>query len=162
MTVTIKHLYIAPAHNYFGSDEQTTEDHRMIERTSIDVKASHGIDNDFHIDDDDPDRREITLFDWSIFQVVRDEIVGEEIRPSNIERNVFIEGVDLHSLIDKRFTIGGVEFAGSCEVPSPWMDKTCSDGTHDALKERAGIRARILGDGRLDLGSYELEVVGDV
>ncbi len=161
MTITIKHLYIAPAHNYYGSDEKNTADHEMIERTSIDLKANHGIDNDFYIDDKEPDKRDITLFDWSIFRVVRDEIVKGDLRPSNIQRNVFIEGVDLHTLIDKRFTIGGIEFIGSCEVPSPWMDETCADGTHDALKERAGIRARIINDGRLDLGNYELEVLGN-
>lgn len=161
MIVTIKHLYVAPAHNYFGSDVKNTADHEMIERTSIDVKANHGIDNDFYLDDEEPDKREITLFDWSIFQVVRDEIVKGELPPSIIQRNVFIEGVDLHSLIDKRFTIGTVEFIGSCEIPSPWMDKICADGTHDALKKRAGIRARIANDGRLDLGNYELEMISD-
>ena len=161
MTVTIKHLYISPAHNYYGANEENTADHVMIERTSIDLKAGEGIESDFFLGADEDHHGQITFFDWEVFKTVRDEIVKGDLRPSNFQRNIFIEGIDLHTLIGKRFLLGRVEFIGSCEVPSPWMDETCADGTHDALKERAGIRARIINDGRLDLGNYELEVLGN-
>ncbi len=79
-----------------------------------------------------------------------------------VRRNIFIEGMDLHALIGKRFQIGEIEFLGSCESsPSPWMDEVCEDGIHDSLKERAGISASILKGGRLDCGKYELEVLSD-
>lgn len=162
MKVTIKHLYISPAHNYYGAEETTTADHIMIERTSIDLKAGQGIENDFFLGAEEDHHGEVTFFDWAVFKVVRDEIVKSDLRPSFFCRNIFIEGIDLHTLIGKRFKIGEIEFAGSCETtPSPWMNEVCENGTHDSLKERAGISASILNDGRLDGGNYELEVLGD-
>ncbi len=162
MKVTIKHLYISPAHNYYGAEEENTADHIMIERTSIDMKAGEGIENDFFMGAKEDHHGQITFFDWAVFQVVRDEIVKGDLRPSHVRRNIFIEGMDLHALIGKRFQIGEIEFLGSCESsPSPWMDEVCEDGIHDSLKERAGISASILKGGRLDCGSCELEVLGD-
>ena len=162
MDVTIKHLYISPARNYYGADEESTADHIMIERTSIDLKAGEGIDNDFFLGSEEAHHGQVTFFDWEVFKQVRDEIVKGELRPSNFQRNIFIEGVDLHTLIGKRFRLDGVEFIGSCETSaSPWMDEKCADGIHDSLKNRAGIRASILNDGQLDQGGYKLDVLGD-
>lgn len=162
MTVTIKHLYISPAHNYYGSDEKNSADHIMIERTSIDLKAGQGIENDYFLGSEEEHKGQITFFDWAVFETVRDDIVKGDLRPSNFQRNIFIEGIDLHTLIGKRFLLAGIEFIGSCETsPSPWMDEECADGIHDSLKKRAGIITSILNDGRLDCGIYELEVIGD-
>jgi len=134
----------------------------MIERTTIDLKAGEGIENDYFLGSKEAHHGQITFFDWEVFKTVRDEIVKGDLRPSNFQRNIFIEGVDLSTLIGKRFQLGGIEFMGSCETsPSPWMDKECSDGIHDSLKKRAGIITNILNDGRLDFGSYELEIIGD-
>lgn len=161
MTVTIKHLYISPDNNYYGDEEEGSPDHVMIERTSIDLKAGEGIENDYFLGAEEAHHGQITFFDWEVFKTVRDEIVKGDLRPSNFQRNIFIEGMDLHKLIGKRFLIGGVEFMGQCETsPSPWMDEECADGVHDSLKKRAGIIRSILNDGRLDCGNYELEVLG--
>jgi len=74
-----------------------------------------------------------------------------------------VEGVDLNELIGKRFSIGGIEFTGSCEAaPCFWMDEACAEGTHEFLKGRGGLRARILDDGELAVGEYELEILGDI
>ena len=162
MRVTIKHLYISPDHHYYGTEEKVAADHVMIERTSIDLKAGEGIENDYFLGSEEAHKGQITFFDWEVFKTVRDEIVKGDLRPSNFQRNIFIEGVDLHTLIGKRFQLGGIEFLGACETsPSPWMGEECADGVHDSLKNRAGIISSILKDGRLDCGIYELEVLGD-
>jgi hypothetical protein len=42
------------------------------------------------------------------------------------------------------------------------MDEACAEGTLDFLVGRGGLRARILNDGEIKPGAYELEILGDV
>lgn len=162
MTVTIKHLYISPGDNYYGPYGDDSLEHPIAQRTSINVVAGKGIENDRYYGFDEDYHGQITFFDWAVYQQVRDEIVKDDLPPSNFRRNVLIEGIDLNTLIGKRFLLGGVEYIGSCECsPSHWMDEACGDGTHEFLRKRGGIRAGILKDGRLDCGIYDLEVLGD-
>jgi MOSC domain-containing protein YiiM len=68
-------------------------------------------------------------------------------------RNVITQGIDLNSLIGKRFTMQDVEFEGICECkPCSWMDYAIAPGAEAALQGRGGLRAKILTDGRLRAG----------
>jgi MOSC domain-containing protein YiiM len=70
---------------------------------------------------------------------------------------VVLSGIDLNSLIGKRFSIGGVVFEGSEEAaPCYWMNEACAPGVHEFLKGRGGLRARIRTGGVLRKGSAEL------
>ena len=65
-------------------------------------------------------------------------------------RNVITAGVDLNSLIGKKFILQGVEFEGTCECsPCYWMDAAIAPGAEAALQGRGGLRARILTGGKL-------------
>ncbi len=90
-------------------------------------------------------------------------VVKGELDPSKFRRNVVLEGVDLNSLIGKRFSLNDIAFTGSCECsPCFWMDEACAGGTLEFLVGRGGLRARILDDGALKTGVYELAILGDV
>lgn len=163
MQVTVKHLYISNGHNYFGRYGKGSLAHEIDERASIELLAGRGVREDRFFDYEEDYKGQITFFDWAVYERVRDEVVKGELRPSKFRRNVMMEGVDLNDLIGKRFSLNGMEFTGSCECkPCFWMDEACADGAFEFLKGQGGLRARILNDGVLSVGSYELEILGDV
>ncbi len=162
MQVTLKHLYISDGHNYFGRYGKTSLGHLIDEKENLELVAGKGIKGDRFFDYEENYKGQITFFDHAVYEKVRDEVVKGELEPSKFRRNVIIDGVDLNSLIGKRFTLDGIEFTGSCECsPCFWMDEACADGTLEFLVGKGGLRARILDDGELKTGVYNLEVLGD-
>jgi len=163
MQVSIKYLYISHGHNYFGRYGMSSLSHEIEEREHLDLMAGKGIVGDRFFDYEEDYKGQITFFDWAVYERVKNEIVNGELDPSKFRRNVLMEGVDLNDLIGKRFSIGEIEFTGSCECsPCFWMDEACAEGTEEFLKGRGGLRARILDDGELRAEDYTLEVLGDV
>jgi MOSC domain-containing protein YiiM len=80
-----------------------------------------------------------------------------------LRRNVLIAGADLGALIGRTFSVAGVKFEGTGEArPCHWMNHAVAPGAEDWLKGRGGLRARILGDGVLSLGSTGLELTGEI
>lgn len=163
MMVNLKHLYISPGHNYYGRHGKGAMNYPIEEVDSINCVAGRGIEGDRFFDYKPDYKGQITLFDWAVYQRVRDEIVKGPLDPKAFRRNVVLQGLDLNELIDKRFTLGGLELTGSCECsPCYWMDQACAPGTHEFLKGQGGLRARIVKGGELVPGDCELEVIGEV
>lgn len=163
MQVALKHIFISPGHNYFGQHGKGAMDYPIKEVDGIDCVAGRGIRDDRFFDYKPDYKGQITLFDWAVYERVRDEIVKGDLHPMAFRRNVLVQGVDLNELIDKRFTLGGLELTGSCECsPCYWMDQACAPGTHEFLKGQGGLRARIVKGGSLSLGDCVLEIIGDV
>lgn len=163
MQVTLKHIYISSGHNYFGRYGKGSLNYAIVERKEIELVAGKGVVDDRFFDYEPDYKGQITFFDWAVYQEVKSEVVKGELDPKKFRRNVMLEGVDLNELIGKRFSINGVEFTGSCECkPCFWMDEACAEGTEEFLKGQGGLRARILEDGRLTTGIFELEVLGDI
>ena len=161
--VFLKHIYLSLGHNYYGRHGKGSLDHPIVEKDEITCVAGRGIEGDRFFDYKEDYKGQITFFDWSIYEKVRDEIVKGELEPMAFRRNVIIEGIDLNTLIDKHFQLDGLEFTGSCECsPCYWMDEACAPGTHEFLRGRGGLRARIVRGGELRLGEYELDVLGDL
>lgn len=163
MQVTLKHLFISPGHNYYGRHGKGAMDYAIEEVESIECVAGRGIVEDRFYDYEPDYKGQLTLFDWAVFERVRDEIVKGDLHPRAFRRNVVVQGIDLNSLINRRFTLGGLELTGSCEcTPCYWMDQACALGTYEFLKGRGGLRARITQGGVLPLGPCELEIIGEV
>ena len=163
MQVTIKNIYISSGHNYFGRYGKGSLDYTIEPRDEIELVAGKGIVGDRFFDYEPDYKGQITFFDWAVYQAVKTDIVGGELDPSKFRRNVILEGVDLNTLIGKRFSLNGIEFTGSCECsPCFWMDEACAKGTEAFLRGKGGLRARILDDGKLTMGEFELEILGDV
>ncbi len=163
MNVTLKHLFISPGHNYYGRHGKGAMDFPTEEVERIECVAGSGIKGDRFFDYKPDYKGQITLFDWAVFERLRDEVVKGDLHPMALRRNVVAKGVDLNELINKRFTLGGVELTGSCEcAPCYWMDQACAPGSHEFLKGHGGLRARILQGGELSVGDCHLEVLGEV
>ena len=163
MQVTLKHLFISTGHNYVGRHGLGAMDYAIEEVERIDCVAGRGIKEDRFFDHEPDYKGQITLFDWAVFERVRDEIVKGELHPMAFRRNVVVQGIDLNTLIHQRFTLGDLELTGSCEcTPCYWMDQACAPGTFEFLKGQGGLRARITKGGSLTLGECDLEVIESV
>jgi MOSC domain-containing protein YiiM len=163
MKATIKHLYVSPDHNYFGRYGKDSLKHPIEERSALELVAGSGIVDDRFFDYEPDYKGQITFFDWAVYEKVVSKFGVENLKPTVFRRNVVIEGVDLNSLIGKRFTINGMEFTGSCECsPCFWMDEAVAEGAEEFLKGRGGLRARIVSGGSLVTGAANFKVLGNV
>jgi MOSC domain-containing protein YiiM len=78
-------------------------------------------------------------------------------------RNVIVQGINLELLLERRFTLGGVEFEGTGEArPCHWMNQVVAPGAEDWLMGRGGLRAKVLSDGELTVGAVELWLAQEV
>jgi MOSC domain-containing protein YiiM len=92
-----------------------------------------------------------------------DELVLPEDRRlgyAEARRNVVTRGIDLNALVGRRFRIGDVECMGQrlCE-PCAHLERLTTKGILRGLIHRGGLRADILTDGRIGIGS-DLETLG--
>ncbi|MGJ8654488.1 MAG: MOSC domain-containing protein [Opitutaceae bacterium] len=146
----IKALYISSGHDFVGRHGKGRLDHGIESVGSIECLAGRGIVGDRYLDHQEDYKGQITFFDWAVYQRIRDNFNSPELDPEKFRRNVLVEGVDLNTLIGKKFTLQGIEFEGVEECrPCYWMDEAVNPGVHEALKGHGGLRAKILNDGTL-------------
>jgi MOSC domain-containing protein YiiM len=149
-SIAIRHLFISPGHNFFGHHGEEAGTHPLHEVDEIECVAGHGVRGDRFFDYRDNYEGQITFFSAEVFSDVCRSLGANVSFPGVARRNVVTEGVDLNSLIGKRFRIQGVEFEGVAECrPCYWMDQAISPGAEAALQGRGGLRAKILSDGTL-------------
>lgn len=157
MNIEIKHLYVSAGHNFVGRHGQEALSHGIEDREEIECVAGRGISGDRYFDHKEDYKGQITFFDMAVYQAVRERFGLPEMTPMAFRRNALVSGVDLNSLIGKRFTIGEVEFEGSEEAkPCYWMDQACAPGVEKFLRGQGGLRARIRHSGVLRRGPSEL------
>jgi MOSC domain-containing protein YiiM len=148
--IRIAHLYTSGGHNFFGRHGQPAGQHPLLEHHEIHCVADRGIEGDRFFDYKDKYRGQITFFALEVFAEVcgQLEISGKD--PGLTRRNVMTTGVDLNALIGEQFAVQGIQFFGVEECrPCYWMDKVLRPGAEAALKNRGGLRARILTSGWL-------------
>lgn len=149
----VRHLFISPGHNYFGHHGQPPGMHPVHEVPEIECIAGHGIRGDRFFDFKPDYKGQITFFSSEVFLDVCGALSSGPKSPGVTRRNVITEGIDLNTLIGRRFTVQGVEFEGVCECsPCYWMDRAIAPGAEKALQGRGGLRARILTSGILRTG----------
>jgi MOSC domain-containing protein YiiM len=150
----ILHLYISPAHNYFGHHDQPPGEAPMVERESIECVAAHGIRNDRFFDYKENYKGQITFFEQEIYEDLCRTMDIHDKPPSVFRRNVIIAGVKLTDWYEKDFVVQGVQFHGTGECkPCYWMDHAFAPGAEQALQGRGGLRATIASDGILRKGA---------
>lgn len=151
--IRIEHLYLSPGHNYFGHHGKPADDHPMIEVSSVVCVAGRGLRGDRFFDYKPDYKGQITFFAAEIYDELRTTLLPPDSRlppPSAFRRNVITRGIDLNTLIGREFTLQNIAFLGTGECsPCHWMDQAFIPGTHAALKNRGGLRAKILTDGTL-------------
>jgi MOSC domain-containing protein YiiM len=147
-TITIRHLFISPGHNFFGHHGQPAGKSPLREVSEIECIAGCGVRGDRFFDFKQDYKGQITFFSNEVFEDVCHLLGANPGSAGVTRRNVITEGIDLSSLIGKRFTVQDVEFEGVCEcMPCYWMDYAIAPGAQVALQGRGGLRAKILKDG---------------
>jgi MOSC domain-containing protein YiiM len=103
-------------------------------------------------------------YDLTLIQAeVLDELVLAEDRRlgyAEARRNLITRGIDLNALVGRRFRVGEVECLGQrlCE-PCSHLERLTTKGVLRGLIRRGGLRADILTDGRISIGSA-IETIG--
>ena len=148
--VGILHLFISPGHNFFGHHNEPAGTHPTLEVKEVECIAGKGLFGDRFFGFKDNYKGQVTFFSQEVFGDVCAKLGVSGKSPGVTRRNIITSGVDLNSLIGKRFAIQNVEFEGACECsPCQWMNEAIGPGAEAALHGRGGLRARILTDGIL-------------
>ena len=133
----------------------------MIEMPMIECAAGRGIRGDRYLDFKDDYKGQITFFSLEVFDELCNAMQIRDCSPAVARRNVITRRADLNQLIGQDFEIQDVRFHGMEECrPCYWMDRAIALGTHEFLKGRGGLRAKILCDGRLRSNARVLEPIG--
>jgi len=148
----IRHLYISSGHNYFGHHGQPSGSHPIMEVAEIECVAGCGVRGDRFFKFKENYQGQITFFSKEVFDEMCAALKLSEKSPSAARRNVVTEGADLNSLIGEDFEIQGIKFRGMAHCkPCYWMDEAFAPGAEDFLKNRGGLRAQILANGKLSI-----------
>ncbi len=148
--VHIRHIYVSAGHNYFGHRGQPPGENSIVEVDSVECVQGYGLRGDRFFGYRPDYKGQVTFFAGEIFDAVRREFNVPDLSPSAFRRNLITEGVDLSTLIGRRFTVQGVEFEGMEECrPCFWMDQAVAPGAEEWLKGRGGLRCRVLTTGWL-------------
>jgi MOSC domain-containing protein YiiM len=97
-------------------------------------------------------------YDLTLIQAeVLDELIlsgDRRLGYAEARRNLITRGIDLNSLVGRRFRVGEVECVGQrlCE-PCSHLERLTTNGVLRGLIHRGGLRADILTDGPIRIGS---------
>lgn len=152
--IHIQHLFISPAHNFFGHHGQPPGEHPMLPQDEVTCLEGRGIAGDRFLDFKDDYKGQITFFAREVYDDLCARFGVRDRGPEVFRRNVITVGADLASLCGREFEIQGVRFLGTGEcAPCHWMNTAFHPGAEDALIGRGGLRAKILSDGVLRVGT---------
>lgn len=101
--------------------------------------------------------RHVSLISREAMEAANEELGRQGLapfEPNETRRNIVVEGIDVYTLLEREFHIGGVRLRGSditrpCHVPSAAAGKT---GFKEAYHNRGGILAEFLSDGLISIG----------
>lgn len=159
----IRHIYLSPGHNFFGRYGQPAGEHPAVDVREVKCRAGFGLEGDRFYGYRPDYKGQVTFFRWETLLEAREKFGMPGLSPAAFRRNVITEGVDLDVLLERRFTLGGVEFEGTGEArPCHWMNSVVAPGAEEWLKGRGGLRAKILSDGALAVGPVELWLAQEV
>lgn len=155
-------LLISPGHDFYGRHEKGRLDHGIEDRDTVSLVAGKGIEGDRFFNYKENYKGQVTFFEAEVWERVMAEFELPDLEVGAFRRNVVTRGLDLTSLIGKRFSLGSLEFEGTEEAkPCYWMDEACAPGVEEFLRGQGGLRARILSGGELAKGTYEFATLGE-
>jgi len=116
----------------------------------MDCVAGRGVRGDRFFDFKEDYKWQITFFAQEVFDALSVELKLSGKSPGLSRRNVIVEGADLNALIGQEFEVQQVRFRGVAHcAPCHWMDHAFAPGAEHFLQNRGGLRAQILGSGKL-------------
>jgi MOSC domain-containing protein YiiM len=156
----ICHIFISPAHNFKGHFGGPPGTHPVQDVEEAECVAGAGLVGDRYFNYKSNFKGQITFVSREVFEAACKAVGAVDCPPWAMRRNVMTEGLDLNTLIGRRFDIQGVRFQGSEEcAPCSWMNEALGPGAEKFLRGRGGLRARILSGGTLRRGAGEFKLV---
>ena len=150
LSAQIEHIYISPGHNFFGHHGKPAGNHPRVAVDEVRCVEGRGLEGDRFFDYKPDYSGQITFFAMEVYEELCRTLGIFDKTPGVLGRNVFVRGVELNTLIGKKFTLQNMLFFGSKECsPCYWMDQVFGPGTEAFLQGRGGLRARILTSGIL-------------
>jgi MOSC domain-containing protein YiiM len=139
----VEAIYITPTHGEFPAP---------VERVSAHAGAGLEGNRYYWGARDAPAGRAVTIIAAEAVEAFEHE-TGTSLWPAETRRNVVTRGVDVNSLVGKRFRIGAVECEGVelCE-PCAHLESMTRPGLIRGLVHRGGLNADILRDGEINVG----------
>ena len=148
--LTVDHLFVSPGHNFFGRHGEPAGVHPIVEVEEVECVAGHGLRGDRFFDFRSDYKGQVTLFAAEVFSELCGALGLTDATPAALRRNILVRGGDLNALVGTEFELQGVRLAGVEECrPCYWMDRVLAPGAEAWLKNRGGLRCRILTDGWL-------------
>ena len=129
-------------------------------RDAVTAAVGTGIDGDYHSKKKPGGQRQVTLIQAEHFAVIAANAGKGSVSPELFRRNIVVRGLELKSLIGRRFRIGEalLEGTGPC-TPCSRMDENLGAGGRLAMKGLGGLTAMVIEPGRVRVG---YEVVSDL
>lgn len=96
-------------------------------------------------------KRQVTLIQAEHLDAVG-SILGKDISPDLLRRNIVVKGINLLALKDQQFQIGTciLETTGLCH-PCSRMEQNLGAGGYNAMRGHGGITAKVIKDGRIQI-----------
>ncbi len=119
--------------------------------TQVQISEKDGLENDHY--SKEGGHRMVTLIQAEHIEAVA-SILGKNIEPESLRRNIVVTGINLTSLQDRQFRIGEnviLEGTGPC-VPCSRMEENLGPGGYNAMRGHGGITARVISGGLISLG----------
>lgn len=162
MHITIENIWISPGHDFKGRFGKGRKNNGVVACDSITCTAGKGIVGDRYYGHSEDYKGQITFFSNEVADALQEHFKVKDLDRSTMRRNVLVSGIDLNSLIGKRFRIGELILTGSEEcTPCFWMNEAVSEGAHDWLRGKGGLRCRIETSGTLKTGDVQVEILED-
>lgn len=156
----IETIYISPGHNYFGHHEKPQGTNEILSVDSAECVAGQGLVGDRFFGHKENYKGQITFFSLEVYKTLCNSLNVFDKSTAVFRRNVITSGIDLNSLIGKKFEIQSISFEGMTECsPCYWMEQAFTPGAEEMLKGQGGLRARILSDGILKTGPAGFRLV---
>lgn len=160
--IHIHDIWISPGHDFKGRHGLGRNDHGVQRVEEAVCHAGKGIAGDRYYNEKPGQKGEITFISKDVVEGLRRALELEVADASAFRRNVLVSGVDLNSLIGRRFRLGGMLFEGVEECsPCRWMDEAIGKGALAFLVGNGGLRCRILEDGVLRCGDCMIEIASE-
>lgn len=123
----------------------------ILQLDAVEARRDAGLTGD-HARPGPRNARQVTFIQWEHLAVIA-SLVGREIAPADLRRNIAVSGINLFSLKNRRFRIGEAVFetTGWCQ-PCARLEENLGPGTFQAVRGHGGITARVLHSGIVRLG----------
>ncbi len=146
----IHHIFISPGHNFYGHNGRLPGQHPTLAVSEVECVAGKGLVGDRFFNYKANYKGQVTFFSSEVFAAMCAELKVSGKSPGDSRRNIVVAEMDLNTLVGQEFTVQGVRFRGMAECsPCHWMDEAFAPGAEKFLRNRGGLRAQILTDGKL-------------